>query len=141
MQRTHPASQGQVMTDLDGEAGRAEAASIAAHLEQCRECQDLAADFQSVSRRLLEWQVQESSATAPQIVATPTRRALSERRWMWAVAGLAAVLVVSVFFRTNTVEKGARVFRPAFRSKQFVRDGARMADAPAAIGGVAGDAL
>ena len=53
----HPIEQDEVMAYLDGELAVDDAAKAAEHLRQCRECQELAADLQSVSRRMAEWQV------------------------------------------------------------------------------------
>ncbi|MBV9225891.1 MAG: zf-HC2 domain-containing protein, partial [Acidobacteriaceae bacterium] len=52
---SHPFSQEQLMAYLDGELPGNEAAIAAAHLQHCRECQELAADLQSVSRHLSAW--------------------------------------------------------------------------------------
>jgi len=45
---------------LDGELSHDRAATAAAHLEHCRECQAIAADVQSVSRQMMAWQVETS---------------------------------------------------------------------------------
>jgi Putative zinc-finger len=54
----------ELMAYLDGELPMDQAGAAATHLERCRDCQGLAADFQRVSRRLMEWQVEESNVTA-----------------------------------------------------------------------------
>jgi hypothetical protein len=48
----------ELMAYLDGELSHDEAATAAKHLEQCRECQAIAADVQSVSRQMMAWQVE-----------------------------------------------------------------------------------
>jgi len=58
---SRPLSQEQLMAYLDGELSAKEAAMEAVHLQHCRECQELAADLQSVSRHLSAWQVDPPS--------------------------------------------------------------------------------
>jgi hypothetical protein len=48
----------ELMAYLDGELSHDQAATASKHLEQCRECQALAADVQSVSRQMMAWQVE-----------------------------------------------------------------------------------
>ncbi len=50
----------ELMAYLDGELSHDRAATAAAHLEHCRECQAIAADVQSVSRQMMAWQVETS---------------------------------------------------------------------------------
>ena len=57
-ENNHPVEQDEVMAYLDGELSIEEAARTATHLEECRECQRLAADLKSVTERLTEWQVE-----------------------------------------------------------------------------------
>jgi hypothetical protein len=104
------------MAYLDGELTSEAADKAAEHLRECRECQELAADLQSISRRMTEWQV---AAGEPQM--TPAMvTALQEHetkfahgsthskpfwrdlfgafripRWAWASAGAALVLLVA----------------------------------------------
>lgn len=54
---SHPIEQDELMAYLDGELALDRAAMAAAHLEKCRECQSLAGDLQSVSRKMTAWQV------------------------------------------------------------------------------------
>ncbi len=56
---SHSLSQERLMAHLDGELSAKEAAIVAAHLQHCRECQELAADLQSVSSHLSAWQIEE----------------------------------------------------------------------------------
>jgi len=56
----HPLEQEELMAYLDGELSASQAAAASDHLESCAECRDLAADLQSVSRRLMAWQVEPS---------------------------------------------------------------------------------
>lgn len=54
---SHPIEPLELMAYLDGELPRERAAAAAAHLEQCRECQSLAANLRGVSQELAAWQV------------------------------------------------------------------------------------
>ena len=93
----HPIEPEELMAYLDGELLLDRAAAAADHLENCRDCQRLAADFQGLSRRLMAWQVSPPEAhAAPSITATAAERPKRfrlpwNRRWApWAL-GLAAV--------------------------------------------------
>jgi hypothetical protein len=88
LKNTHPIEQEELMAYLDGELPVDRSAKAAAHLENCRECQELAADLQSVSRRMLAWQIELSERTAPPRVAEHR-----VSRWKWGIAGTAAVVV------------------------------------------------
>jgi hypothetical protein len=94
----HPIVQEDVMAYLDGELPVDRAAVAAEHLEHCRDCQSLAADLQAVSRRLLEWEVEECGVQVPEsVVKSPERVKRGWRRsgwvWGWACAGVATVAV------------------------------------------------
>jgi Domain of unknown function (DUF4349)/Putative zinc-finger len=56
-ENTHPHDQEEVMAYLDGELPSEDAARAAEHLRECRECQELAADLQGVSRHMAAWQI------------------------------------------------------------------------------------
>jgi Domain of unknown function (DUF4349)/Putative zinc-finger len=86
----HPLAQEEVMAYLDGELAPDRAAAAREHLERCRECQGLAADFEGVSRRLLAWEVEAPGerVSVPVDVRQPIVRA--ERRWHWRRWALAA---------------------------------------------------
>lgn len=97
----HPIEPEELMAYLDGELAPQRASEAAQHLSDCRECQTAAADLQSVSRRLLEWQVEEcgprvervaDSARPPEPVRTAWRRSVP-----WLV-GLAAAGIVLILF-------------------------------------------
>ncbi|MBV9405634.1 MAG: DUF4349 domain-containing protein [Acidobacteriaceae bacterium] len=101
---THPVSQETLMAYLDGELIGEETERISAHVEACRECQDLAADLQAISRRLLEWQVEATDLAAPQatdIQAAPCVRffSIANFRWAWAVVPLLILSVGIALFR------------------------------------------
>jgi hypothetical protein len=74
-QSNHPIEQEELMAYLDGELSTDRAAATVAHLEQCSECQRLAAVFRDVSQNLMAWEVDSSS---PRIVPAITS-ALEER--------------------------------------------------------------
>src|SRR5581483_6687472 len=96
----HPISQEDLMAYLDGELAPAQAATAANHLEHCRECQSVAADLQSVSRHLLEWQVEKpefslTPLTAEEPLATRRKSPrIFAQRWAWIAAAAAAVVVI-----------------------------------------------
>jgi hypothetical protein len=88
LKHAHPIEPEELMAYLDGELSVDRASTAATHLENCRECQDLAADLQGVSRRMISWQVDPCGPSKPPGV--PERRAL-RRKWKWGLAGTAAV--------------------------------------------------
>lgn len=61
----HSFSQEEMMAYLDGELAPERASAAAQHLEQCRECQRLAADFQTVAQRLADWEIASITAEPP----------------------------------------------------------------------------
>ncbi|MBV9937358.1 MAG: DUF4349 domain-containing protein, partial [Acidobacteriaceae bacterium] len=106
---SHPFSQEQLMAYLDGELPGNEAAIAAAHLQHCRECQELAADLQSVSRHLSAWQIDKPSpALIDQLGAALNAPRLKKtekfawfpffvkRRWPLGLLVSSAVLLVAI---------------------------------------------
>jgi len=84
----HPVEQEEVMAYLDGELPPDAAASIAAHLEECGECQRLAEEMRDVSRRLAGWQVEPSRVGMPR---------KSKRAWVWGLGiAVAACLMITL---------------------------------------------
>jgi hypothetical protein len=69
MHDNHPIAQEELMAYLDGELSPDRAATAAGHLEHCRECQDVAADLQGVSRKLMAWQVESPNAQITEAMA------------------------------------------------------------------------
>src|SRR5882724_11856110 len=99
----HPIEREELMEYLDGELPADRAGMAAGHLERCRECQELAADLQTVSRRMTEWQVEASETEiAPGLLGalgeSRKRGRPATRRWLFGltVAGLATLAVVAV---------------------------------------------
>src|ERR1039458_1363897 len=77
----HPLEQDEVMAYLDGELTGETAAKAAEHLRECRECQALAADLQSVSRQMASWQIDTAAPQMP--AATGTAREEKECKFAW----------------------------------------------------------
>ena len=112
---THHLEQEEVMAYLDGELTNEAATSAAEHLRECRECQEFAADLQSVTRQMASWQV-SANEPKPTLAITAALEAhetalvrKSKRnasRWggltvvfriprlVWAVSGAALALLV-----------------------------------------------
>jgi anti-sigma factor RsiW len=109
----HPFEPEDLMAYLDGELTAARAASAAAHLSECEDCQLLVAGLRNVSQNLQAWKVESpESAMAPSIATAlvehrlawrsvaPARRRWSgifRQRWstMAWVGGVAAILLVA----------------------------------------------
>ncbi len=127
---THPISQEELMAYLDGELAADRASVAAGHLEHCRECQAVAADFQSVSRRLLEWQVDEPSSRLNEQLRTAldSRQTTDQKRrlsrlffarssWVWAAAGAVVILAIALVISTRQPQRAS-----------FATDGQSLAD-------------
>ena len=99
------------MAYLDGELSTDRAASAAAHVASCRECQGVAADLQSVSRRMLVWGVEEPDLQVTPALAAALKehgrrrapdsqffwqKALHVRPWVLGLVGVCVVALVSV---------------------------------------------
>jgi len=108
----HPIEQEEIMAYLDGELLPNEATEALTHLELCKECQNLAADFRGVSQVLVAWEVESTEVG----ISAEINAALTERlqrreaakvsspkmgfrvktsRWFWAGA-LAGALVIGL---------------------------------------------
>src|SRR5205807_3939794 len=59
---THPVENEELMAYLDGELAVERARDVASHLEQCAECQALAADFRFVYQQMATWEAGPSPA-------------------------------------------------------------------------------
>jgi type II secretory pathway pseudopilin PulG len=97
---THPFSSETVMAYLDGELPPADAAALAAHLDMCADCADLARKFRSVSENLAKWQVEvfpaQKSAASIRAAAQEKRTTfLPSRALAWA-AGLAIACLLLI---------------------------------------------
>jgi putative zinc finger protein len=107
----HLIEQEELMAYLDGELPTQQATEAMSHLDLCPECQTLAADFRSVSRELMAWEVESGEVDiSPEINAALEERVqkrelanvsslrLKNRvmtsRWVWA--GALAIVCVAV---------------------------------------------
>jgi hypothetical protein len=102
MPDNHPIAQEELMAYLDGELSPDRAATAADHLVRCRACQDVAADLQSVSRRLMAWPVEapHGQITGAMAAALAEPRPSSTRQISraskWVMGLVAACVVVLV---------------------------------------------
>jgi len=125
------------MAYLDGELPGSGAAIAAAHLQHCRECQELAADLQSVSRYLSAWQIdQPSPALTDQLQAALSATRLkkaekftwfpffAKRRWPLGLvaASVSLVIIISVVLsRHSGVRRSSEsqmVYLPEYKGLQ-----------------------
>jgi hypothetical protein len=87
----HPLEQEELMAYLDGELPTDRAATAAAHLEHCGDCQSVAADLQGVSRRLMAWQVESAGTGVSESLATAlderARKPKAARTWRAFLGG------------------------------------------------------
>lgn len=100
----HPIEPEELMAYLDGELALQRASVAAGHLLHCRECQTVAAEMQSVSRRLLEWQIDEPGPRVDRGVSSarlPERTRPAWRRGVPWIAGLAAACLVLMMVVTE----------------------------------------
>jgi hypothetical protein len=122
MRSTHQFELEEVMAYLDGEISADRASEIAQHMQQCAECQELAASFRNLTQELSAWEIEPSparlTAQISQQVAevstksTQTRSARAEEtplqrllhllpesrsgRLGWALAGAMGVALVLI---------------------------------------------
>jgi hypothetical protein len=89
----HPVEQEEVMAYLDGELPSDRTAVVAEHMEECGDCQRLAAELRDVSRRLAAWQVERAVAWLPGKIGSALSGGRRLRAWEWS-AGLATVFVL-----------------------------------------------
>jgi hypothetical protein len=119
----------EVMAYLDGELEPQRATALAAHLQHCAACQEVAHGFRALSEKMLEFEVEppaalmnetvlaalDSSNSAKKIIPSGSEqnklwnwRRLFARPYVWAFAGLGLVALLAVvsipsFFRTRQV--------------------------------------
>ena len=102
----HPIEPEELMAYLDGELPADRAVNAAAHLDQCPECRELAADLRHVSRSLAEWEIEPAGPMLsrphmpPAEVEKPRRAGFGLPRWAWA-AGLVCALGLAVLIRQS----------------------------------------
>ena len=71
----HLIEQEELMAYLDGELPAGQANEVLSHLELCPECQTLAADFRSLSRELMAWEIESPEVS----ISSEINAALRER--------------------------------------------------------------
>jgi hypothetical protein len=112
---THPFEQEEVMAYLDGELAPERAARVAAHLQECAQCESLAASLRGISSQLASWTVEPPSARLAEAVtaaaeekaransspgvepvtqAFPNSLWIRRRPWAWALAGALTILLL-----------------------------------------------
>jgi hypothetical protein len=128
MRSTHPFEQEELMAYLEGEIPADRALQIAQHMQQCAECQELAANLRDLSLQLTAWEVElapirlteqmdaQAVATAsetrkarPSVLEMPPLQRLIERLrtskarpWIWAGAGaMVTILALVIIGRPN----------------------------------------
>jgi hypothetical protein len=105
----HPFAPEEIMAFVDGELSADRAQSISAHIDQCAECAQLAAQVRSASQVLTKWRVDAPSASVQEHVLSATSnstslfvqsqnllarlRVLFSKPLAWAVTSLALLLV------------------------------------------------
>jgi hypothetical protein len=97
----HPIEPEELMAYLDGELPPQRASIAGDHLSHCLDCQLAAAEMQDVSRRLLEWQVEEPAPRVEQAIDSaylPEKPRPTWRRGVPWIAGLAAACLLLVLF-------------------------------------------
>jgi hypothetical protein len=113
----HAFDAGEVMAYLDGELEARRAAELAAHLESCSQCQEVAQGFRALSERMLSFEVEHPSAgmnaavlaaldsiqssSAPRVNPAADRPGGKWRRFVfnpraWVMAGAAVVVTLVV---------------------------------------------
>ncbi|HEY6304682.1 MAG TPA: zf-HC2 domain-containing protein [Terriglobales bacterium] len=107
----HPIEPEELMAYLDGELPADQATEALSHLEQCPECETLAADFRGVSQVLMAWEVESPEVGIPSEINAAIGERLQKRaaakvnsprlksrvmtsRWVWA--GALAIVCAAV---------------------------------------------
>ncbi len=98
----HPVESEEVMAYLDGELAAARAVEVAAHLDQCAECQTLAGDLRQVSQQAALWQTAPAPAAiaarvhgaAAAAAAPPKETRRRTNPWVLALGGVMGVLML-----------------------------------------------
>lgn len=122
----HPNEAEELMAYLDGELAPEQATATAVHLENCLECQQLAADLRGLSQTLNTWELEAANSTMPASLADVLKKRLAETksaptiRAPWYLSprfrGLVPAMAGSAFIAI--VIAGMMLFRlsrPAFR--------------------------
>ena len=95
----HAFSPEEIMAYLDGELASERALDVSQHLEECRDCQLLIADFEALSNQLASWEVAAGSSLPPEessgSLAPPTKPFWKKT---WLITSLAASILVGLGF-------------------------------------------
>jgi hypothetical protein len=114
---THPFEQEEVMAYLDGEFAPERAASVAAHLQECAQCESLAISLRGISHELTAWTVQsvplaltermtaatEKYARGKPMITVERVRQVYRQPWVWGLAGAFAILATLTIWQVGTV--------------------------------------
>jgi hypothetical protein len=114
--KIHPVDPEELMAYLDGELNPVHASDVAEHLETCRECQILSAEYKSISQSLTSWDMEpkepELSAEITEALDQYERQLQTGGFWNWlrgggtrkltpwfggAVAGGVAAFILAIF--------------------------------------------
>lgn len=151
--KLQPVAPEELMAYLEGELPVDRAAAVAAHLQECRECQILAVELKDISENLTAWTVEPKElAISPELIQALDERASqpqtgeSGSRWNWlrarrlrgfapwiggAFAGGVAALLLA-FTLIFSLGRGEHEVKPAMQqSETSLRRGATLS-APAA---------
>ena len=99
----HPIEQEELMAYLDGELPTDRATGALSHMEQCPECQTLAADLRSVSQKLMAWEVESPEAG----ISSEINAALGERLQQREAAKVSSPKLENRVMRSHWVWAGA----------------------------------
>jgi hypothetical protein len=92
----HAFSPEEMMAYLDGELAPERALQAAEHLDECRECQNLVADLQGLTKKLATWEVAVSDSLPPEIQPASLPKTATPFWRRPAAAMYAAALVVTL---------------------------------------------
>jgi len=115
----HAIEQEELMAYLDGELAPEQATEALSHMELCRECQILAADFRRVSQEIMAWEVEAPEAGIPAEINAALGERLQNRiaekvsspklenrtitrRWLWAAALAIVCVAVGLTFMLSS---------------------------------------
>jgi hypothetical protein len=123
---SHLIEQEELMAYLDGELPADQANEVLSHLELCPECQTLAADFRSLSRELMAWEIESPEVSisseinaalnerfqkqeAAKVSSPRLDKRVMTRRWVWAGAlAIVCVAIGLMLTRTRSNQTGDR---------------------------------
>jgi anti-sigma factor RsiW len=110
----HVVAPEELMALLDGELGAEEARVVAAHVEGCAECGEIARQFRAVSESMATWTVEDApagleeasiAANAKEANRTPSGRNARPRVWgwkQWAMGGSGAAIALLILLGVSS---------------------------------------